>query len=356
MNITMDKLLVMMFEKRASDLHIVSGAPPVLRIDGELRKINQENLSKEHCQDLIYSVLTDKQKEIFEMDNELDLSFGVKGLGRVRMNVYMQRGAVGSALRAIPNSFMTFDELGLPAVINDIVQMPIGMVLVTGPTGSGKSTTLASIINYMNENRKEHIVTVEDPIEYVHEHKNCLVSQREIGSDTKTFPAELKYSMRQDPDIIMIGEMRDHETIAAALTIAETGHLVFATLHTPDATQSINRIIDVFPPYQQGQVRAQLSMTLQAVLCQKLHMRSKSKGGGLVLSLEVLMITPAIRNMIREQKVEQVPSAMQTGGERGMQTMNQALYRLYKKGDITYAQALDASPDKADMERIMGKA
>ncbi|MFW6134309.1 MAG: type IV pilus twitching motility protein PilT [Elusimicrobiota bacterium] len=354
MTVSIDKLLELMFEKEASDLHIHSGSPPILRIDGELKKATSEELTGDQCQNIIYSILTEKQKEVFEGENELDLSFGVKGLGRVRMNVYMQRQAVCASMRAIPNKFYTFEELGLPGAVNDVVKLPVGLVLVTGPTGSGKSTTLASIINYLNENRKSHIVTIEDPIEYVHEHKDCLVSQRELGSDTKTFPTALKYAMRQDPDIIMVGEMRDVETIAAALTIAETGHLVFATLHTPDAPQSINRIIDVFPPHQQPQIRSQLSMVLQAVFCQKLLQRSKHKGGGLALAVEVLMVTPGIRNMIREDKTEQIGSAMQTGGNVGMQTMNQALYRLYKKGDISYEQALEHCSDKKDMKRIIG--
>jgi len=353
MTVSMDQLLRLMFEKNASDLHIHSESPPVLRIDGALKKVNSEDLTKDDCQNLIYSILTDKQKEQFELQNELDISFGVKGMGRVRMNVYMQRGAVGAALRAIPSSFFTFEELGLPGAINEIVRFPVGLILVTGPTGSGKSTTLASIINYLNENRESHIVTIEDPIEYVHEHKNCLITQREVGSDTKTFPNALKYAMRQDPDIILIGEMRDQETIAAALTIAETGHLVFATLHTPDAPQSINRIIDVFPPHQQSQIRSQLSMVLQAVFCQKLLERSKHKGGGRVLAVEVLMVTPGIRNIIREEKTEQIHSAMQTGASSGMQTMNQALYRLYRRGDITYEQAMDNCTDRKDMERVM---
>jgi len=356
MSVSIDQLLNMLFEKGASDLHIHADAPPVLRIDGELRKINSDKLTKEKCQALIYSLITDRQKEEFENNLELDMSFSVSGRGRVRMNVYMQRGAVCCAMRSIPDRFYSFEQLGLPPAINEIVKLPVGMVLVTGPTGSGKTTTLASVINYLNEHRRSHIVTVEDPIEYLHDHKNCVVTQRELGTDTKSFPQALKYAMRQDPDIIMIGEMRDMETVAAALTIAETGHLVFATLHTPDAPQSINRIIDVFPPYQQGQVRSQLSMTLQAVFSQQLLMRSKAKGGGLTLAAEVLIVTPAIRNMIREQKTEQIQSAMQTGGERGMQTMNQALYRLYKSGDITYQQAIDNCFDKKDMKRVMGSA
>ncbi len=355
MNISMNQLLMLMFEKGASDLHIVSDSPPVLRIEGKLIKVNNEKITKQQCQDLIYSVLTDKQKEQFEVESELDLSLSVRDLGRVRMNVYMQRNAICSALRAIPNKFMTFEELGLPGAVNEVVKLPAGLVLITGPTGCGKSTTLASMINYLNKNKKSHIVTVEDPIEYVHEHNNCIISQRELGTDTKSFPAALKYAMRQDPDIIMIGEMRDSETITAALTIAETGHLVFATIHTPDAPQSINRIIDVFPPHQQGQVRSQLSMSLQAVFCQQLLSRTKHSGGGLVLAVEVLVVTPGIRNIIREQKTEQIHSAIQSGGEKGMQTMNQALYRLYRKGDITYSQAMDNSSDKKDMLRVMGR-
>ncbi len=354
MDITMDKLLILMFEKGASDLHLVNDALPTFRIDGALKKLDGEKLSKEQCQDLIYSVLTEKQKEHFESEKELDLSFSVKNLGRVRMNVYMQRGSICAAFRAISNKFMTFEELGLPRAVNDIVQMSTGLVLVTGPTGSGKSTTLASIIDYLNNQRKSHIITVEDPIEYVHKHNNCIISQREVGGDTGSFPAALKYAMRQDPDILMIGEMRDRETIESALTMAETGHLVFATLHTPDAPQSINRIIDVFPPHQQGQVRSQLSMVLQSVFCQKLIPKSKHKGGGVVLAVEVLMVTPGIRNIIREQKTEQIQSAMQTGADKNMQTMNVAIFGLYSRGIITYDQALEYSSDKKDMLRVMG--
>ncbi|MGM0568179.1 MAG: type IV pilus twitching motility protein PilT, partial [Elusimicrobiota bacterium] len=252
MEAKIDQLIKLMFEKGGSDLHLHAGVPPVLRIGGEVRRVNTESLSKEQCRDMIYSTLTDKQKEEFEAEHELDLSFGIKDLGRVRANVYLQKGAVCASLRAIPNRFYSFEEQGLPGAINEVVRLPVGLVLVTGPTGSGKSTTLASVINYLNENRRGHIITIEDPIEFVHPHKNCVVTQREVGSDTKTFPRALKYCMRQDPDIIMVGEMRDMETISSALTIAETGHLVFATLHTPDAAQSINRIIDVFPPHQQS--------------------------------------------------------------------------------------------------------
>jgi twitching motility protein PilT len=356
MAVSIDKLMRLMFEKNASDLHIHSNTPPVLRIDAHLKRVNSEKLSKDECRDIIYSILTDKQKREFEQEQLLDLSFVVKGLGRLRMNVYLQRGAICASMRAIPNKFFTFKELGLPGAVNEVIKLPMGLVLVTGPTGSGKSTTLASMINYLNENRKSHIVTVEDPIEYVHDHKSCIVSQRELGSDTKSFPRALKYAMRQDPDIIMVGEMRDRETIAAALTIAETGHLVFATLHTPDAPQSINRIIDVFPPHQQSQIRSQVSLVLQAVFCQKLLMRSKKKGGGLALVVEVLRVTAGIRNMRREEKTEQIRSAMQTGGDKGMLTMNQALYTLYKNGDINYEQAMDNCTDRKDMKRVMGKS
>lgn len=355
MKITMDYLLNVMFDKKASDLHLIPGAPPVYRVNAQIKKLSQEVLSTKQCHELAYSVLTDKQKELFESENELDLSFSLEGLGRVRMNIYLQRSTVCCALRAIPNNFFSFEDLGLPGAINETVKLQTGLILVTGPTGSGKTTTLASVVDYLNEHRTSHIITVEDPIEYVHNHKNCIISQREIGADTKSFPRALKYAMRQDPDIILIGEMRDYETIASALTIAETGHLVFATLHTPDAPQSINRIIDVFPPHQQSQVRSQLSMVLEAVFCQRLLAKSMHKGGGLSLAVEVLVVTPAIRNIIREQKTEQLRSAMQTGGDKGMQTMNQSLYSLYQKGHITYNQAMEYCTDKKDMLRVMGE-
>ena len=306
------------------------------------------------CQRLIYSLLTDSQKEKFEATSELDLSFGIKGVGRVRMNVFRQRGSVGAALRSIPQKILTFDDLHLPPVVLELMKLHKGLVLVTGPTGSGKSTTLASMINYLNENRSSHIVTIEDPIEYVHFHKKSIVNQREVGSDTTSFPAALKYVLRQDPDIILIGEMRDLETISAALTIAETGHLVFATLHTTDAASAVNRIIDVFPPYQQAQIRSQLSMVLQAVFAQQLL--PLASGSGRTLSCEVLVVTPAIRNLIREMKIEQIYLTMQTGGKFGMQTMNQSLYELYQKRLIPYQTALDASTDPDDLKRILQKS
>ncbi|MEE9316484.1 MAG: type IV pilus twitching motility protein PilT [bacterium] len=351
--VSIDELLQLMMEKGASDLHLTVDVPPTLRIDGELVPTEHEKLQEDQCQRLVYSLLTDKQKERFESTNELDLSFGIKNVGRVRMNVFRQRGVVAASLRAIPNYFMTFEELGLPSAVFDVVKLPVGLVLVTGPTGCGKTTTLASMINYINEHRSGHIVTVEDPIEYVHPHKNCIVSQREIGSDTSSFGLALKHVFRQDPNFILVGEMRDLETISSTLTIAETGHLVFATLHTTDATQSINRIIDVFPPYQQPQIRSQLSFVLQAVFCQRLLPRASGKGR--CLAVEVLRVTPGIRNMIREEKTEQIPSAMQAGGKFGMQTMNWSLYDLYTRRQITYAQALTESPDVEDLKRICKK-
>lgn len=351
--LSMQDLLLVMVEKRASDLHITAGVPPMLRIDGEVVQTEYEKLTPDYCQRLIYSLLTDAQKEKFESTNELDLSFGIKGVGRVRMNVFRQRGSVGAALRSIAQHILTFEDLHLPPVVNEIMKMRKGLVLVTGPTGSGKSTTLASFINYLNENRAGHIVTIEDPIEYVHLHKKSIINQREIGSDSLSFEAALKYVLRQDPDIILVGEMRDLVTISSALTLAETGHLVFATLHTTDAASSINRIIDVFPPHQQSQIRAQLSMTLQAVFAQQLLPRAS--GSGRVLACEVLMMTPGIRNMVREMKNEQIYLAMQTGGKFGMQTMNQSLHDLYARREIPYQAALDASTDVDDMKRIMQK-
>ncbi|MBD3272143.1 MAG: PilT/PilU family type 4a pilus ATPase, partial [Elusimicrobia bacterium] len=302
--INMNDLLVLLMEKGASDLHITTGSPPMLRIDGEIVQTNYERLTPETCQRIIYSLLTDTQKERFEAKNELDLSFGIKGIGRVRMNVFRQRGSIAAALRSIPSKMLSFDELGIPPVIYEVLKLQKGLVLVTGPTGSGKSTTLASMVDFLNEHRASHIVTVEDPVEFLHFHKKSIINQREIGTDSDAFPTALKYVLRQDPDIILIGEMRDLETIAAALTIAETGHLVFATLHTPDAAQSINRIVDVFPPHQQSQIRAQLSFVLQSVFSQMLLLHAS--GAGRVLACEVLIVTAGIRNLIREQKVEQI--------------------------------------------------
>lgn len=352
--VDMGELLSEMVEKGASDLHLTAGSPPALRIDGEIVSTSHGKLTPEVCQRLVYSLLTDAQKQRFEASNELDVSIAIKNVGRVRMNVFRQKGAVGAALRAIPSTIYRLDELGVPPVVYDILKIPKGLVLVTGPTGSGKSTTLASMIDFLNENEMGHVVTIEDPIEYVHLHKKCIVNQREVGGDTPSFVSALKYVLRQDPDIILIGEMRDLETIQAAITIAETGHLVFATLHTTDAPQSINRMIDVFPPYQQAQIRSQLSFVLQAVFCQQLVPRAS--GTGRCLACEVLVVTPAIRNIIREQKTEQILMAMQTGSKFGMQTMNMSLIELYNRRVITFDAAMAYSTDPDDLKRLLQRS
>jgi twitching motility protein PilT len=348
--VNVDTLLRLMFEKGASDLHITAGAPPMLRIDGVITATEYEKLRPEVTQQLIYSILTDEQKEKFEKDNELDISFGVEGVGRVRMNVFQQRGSIASVMRNIPSKIRTFDDLKLPPVIKDLVKLPKGLVLVTGPTGSGKSTTLAAMLDWINTNLPHHIITIEDPIEYVHAHKACIVNQREVGTDTHTFTSALKYALRQDPDVILVGEMRDLETINAALTIAETGHLVFATLHTVDAIQTINRIIDVFPSGQQQQVRAQISFVLNGVISQQLLPLANSTGR--VVALEVLIPTPAVRNLIREEKIHQIYSAMQTGTESGMQTMNQALFNLYQKQLVSYDEIFSRTMDPKELLRM----
>lgn len=352
--VSMSELFLMMHERGASDLHLTAGAPPTLRIDGELVPTPFERLNADMTQQLVFSMMTDAQRQRFESTNELDMAFGLKGIGRLRMNVYKQRGAVGAAIRSIPQTFMTFEEMGLPRVIYDVMKIPRGLVLVTGPTGSGKSTTLASMIDYLNERKTMHIMTIEDPIEYVHTHKKCIINQREVGQDTERFSAALKTVLRQDPDVILIGELRDLETIQAALTIAETGHLVFATLHTNDTGQTINRIIDVFPPHSQEQVRVQLSFVLQAVFCQILipHI----SGQGRALACEVMMVTSAIRNLIREQKTEQMILTIQTGGKFGMQTMNQSLAALYQKKQIAYQEAILRSTDPEDLKRLIQRS
>ena len=352
--INMNDLLIMMVQKKASDLHLTVGASPALRIDGLIVQTPLEKLTPESCQRLIYSLLSDAQKQRYESENELDVSFGIKGLGRVRMNVFRQRGSVGAALRSVPSRFMTFEELGLPPAITEVLKLPRGLVLVTGPTGSGKSTTLASMIDKINESRPNHIITVEDPIEYLHFHKMSIVNQRELGHDTSTYTQALKYVLRQDPDVILIGEMRDSATIAAALTIAETGHLVFSTLHTNAAASTVNRILDSFPPQRQEQAKSQLSLTLQAILCQALI--PHASGVGRVLACELLMVNPAIRNLVREQKIEQIYMAIQTGAKSGMQTMNQCLYDLWLKHQITAETALEISTDMEDLRRMITKA
>ncbi len=349
--VSMGELFVLMHERGASDLHLTAGAPPTLRIDGLLLPTPFEMLNAETVQALIYSLLNEQQRQRFEASNELDLAFNLRGIGRVRMNVYRQTGSVGAAIRAIPSSFKTFDEIGVPKSILDIMKLPKGLILVTGPTGSGKSTTLASMIDFINETRAAHIVTIEDPIEFVHTHKKSVVNQREVGADTATFGAALRHILRQDPNVILIGELRDLETIQAALNIAETGHMVLATLHTTDCAQTINRIIDVFPQHQLAQVRVQLSFVLQAVLCQQLL--SHATGAGRVLACETLIVNSAIRNLIREQKVEQIQVAIQTGGKIGMQTMNQSLAELYFQQKITFQEAMAHSMDSEDLRRLM---
>ena len=349
--VSMGELFLLMHERGASDLHLTVGAPPTLRIDGSLVPTPFEKLNSEMAQTLIYSLLNDQQRQRFEASSELDLAFNLRGIGRVRMNVYRQTGSVGAAVRAIPNSFKTFEEIGMPKSILDIMKLPKGLILVTGQTGSGKSTTLASMIDFINETRAAHIVTIEDPIEFVHSHKKSVINQREVGSDTVTFGAALRHILRQDPDVILIGELRDLETIQAALSIAETGHMVLATLHTTDCAQTINRIIDVFPQHQLDQVRVQLSFVLQAVLCQQLL--SHATGTGRVLACETLIVNSAIRNLIREQKVEQIQVAIQTGGKIGMQTMNQSLADLYFKQKITFQEAMAHSMDPEDLRRLM---
>ena len=345
------QLLKIMVDKGASDLHIAVGSPPQLRIDGSLVPLKTNPLTAADTRQLCYSVLTDTQKQRFESANELDLSFGVKGLSRFRGNVFMQRGAVGGVFRMIPFEILSFDQLGLPAVVAGFAEKPRGLVLVTGATGSGKSTTLAAIIDKINREKRHHIMTIEDPIEYLHPHKNCIVNQREVGADTGGFTTALRYVLRQDPDVVLIGELRDLETIEAAMTISETGHLALATLHTNGAVQSINRIIDVFPPHQQAQIRAQLSFVVEGIISQQLI--PHASGRGRVLALEVMVPTPAIRNLIRENKVHQIYSQMQVGQSQNfMQTMNQSLYRLYRKGDVTLEDALLRSSD-ADELRTM---
>ncbi|MBE9502675.1 MAG: type IV pilus twitching motility protein PilT [Proteobacteria bacterium] len=353
-SITLHQLLKVMFDKGASDLHITTGSPPQLRINGELIPLKVQALGQVETKQLCYSILTDAQKHKFEEENELDISFGVKGVSRFRGNIYMQRGAVAGSFRAIPFDIKSFDDLNLPLVAKTISDKPRGLVLITGPTGSGKSTTLAAMIDRINCERHDHIITIEDPIEFVHPHKNCLVNQREVGADTKSFKRALKSILRQDPDVVLIGELRDMETIEAALTIAETGHLAFATLHTNSCVQTINRIVDVFPAYQQAQVRAQLSFVLEGVLSQTLL--PKANGQGRVLALEVMVPNPAIRNLIREDKVHQIYSQMQVGQDKfGMQTMNQALANLYFRRLVTLDDAMSRSSDTEELRQMISQ-
>ena len=349
---SLDQMLKEMVARGASDLHITTGIPPTVRVHGGLKPLGETPLAPAGTKQLAYSILTDVQKQKFEENKELDFSFGVKGLGRFRANVFLQRGAVGVAIRTIPYKIFGFTELGLPKVVEELCARPSGLILVTGPTGSGKSTTLTTMIDKINSERHEHIITIEDPIEFVHSHKKCIVNQREVHSDTYSFANALRAALRQDPDKVLIGEMRDVETILAALTIAETGHLTFATLHTNSAVQTINRIIDVFPAAQQPQIRAQLSFVLEGVICQSLLPRAD--GQGRVLLMEIMVPNPAIRNLIREDKIHQIYSVMQAGQEKsGMQTMNQALMTAYTKRALTTEMALAASQNPDELTQMM---
>jgi len=348
--VTFKDLLDLLVERDASDLHLIVGVPPQLRVDEKLIPADLDPLSPAACHDLIYSFLSEEQKKSLELKHELDLSFEVPGLSRFRINVYHHRGYISAAIRRIPFEIYSFEELGLPPVTQEIVRKPKGLVLVTGATGSGKSTSLASMIELINRERQCHIVTVEDPIEYVHQHKKSIVSQREIGNDTYSFANALKYVLRQDPDVILIGEMRDLETVRAALTIAETGHLVFTTLHTNDAVQTINRIIDIFPAQFQPQIRLQLSFVVQAVFSQQLIPKVGDKGR--LLACEVMIATPAIRSLIREGKIHQIYSAIQTGSREGMRTMNVSLVKLYSQGLISYENVWRTTAPE-DLERLL---
>ncbi|GFO57960.1 twitching motility protein PilT [Geomonas silvestris] len=350
--INFHQLLKELVERGGSDLHITTNTSPQIRIDGKLTPMDIPPLTPVETKQLCYSILTDSQKHKFEEENELDLSFGVKGLSRFRGNIFVQRGAVAGVFRVIPYKILTFEELGLPPVVKELCDKPRGLILVTGPTGSGKSTTLASMIDRINTERHDHIVTIEDPIEYLHPHKGCIVNQREVGADTKSFKHALKYVLRQDPDVVLVGELRDLETIEAALTLAETGHLCFATLHTNSCAQTINRIIDVFPPYQQTQVRVQLSFVLEGVLSQTLIPRAG--GTGRALALEVMVPNPAIRNLIREDKVHQIYSQMQVGQDKfGMQTLNQSLMSLLAKRIISVDDALARSSEPDELKQML---
>jgi twitching motility protein PilT len=347
-------LLQEMIDNDASDLHITAGERPKLRIDGDICDCSVDHiLSPKDTLQLAYSVLTESQKKRFELEDELDFSFGIQNLARFRGNVFKQRGCVAMVLRMIPFSVRTFEELGLPPVMARLSERPRGLILVTGPTGSGKSTTLAAVIDKINKERKSHIITVEDPIEFIHRHQGCIVNQREIGTDTKSFATALKYALREDPDVILVGEMRDLETVAAALTIAETGHLVLATLHTNSAAESINRIIDVFPSNQQSQIRAQLAFVLEGVVTQTLLQRSRGKGR--VMACEIMVATPAIRALIRDDKIHQIYSALQSGKKHGMQTMTDSLYQLYMNREVVKEECLRVAQEPNEFLRMIGE-
>ncbi|MCG8466934.1 MAG: type IV pilus twitching motility protein PilT [Gemmatimonadetes bacterium] len=351
--VSLRALLDEMIKRGASDLHLTVGERPKFRVDGQLTDASVDAILRpKDTMALGYSVLTEQQKKRFEQEDELDFSFSIENVSRFRANLFKQRGSIGCAIRQIPFEIKSFHELGVPPIIAKLAEKPRGLVLVTGPTGSGKSTTLAAMVDKINTERQGHIMTIEDPIEFVHFHKGCVVNQREVGSDTRSFPTALKYVLRQDPDVILIGEMRDLETIQAALTIAETGHLAFATLHTNSAAESINRVIDVFPAHQQEQVRAQLAFVLEGVVTQTLL--PKASGKGRVVATEILVATPAIRALIREEKVHQIYSAMQAGKKFGMQTLNDSLYQLYVQRQVALEECLRVSSDPTEFKRMVG--
>lgn len=346
---TIIDLLRITLDKGASDLHLTAGAPPHLRIDGELQPLPLPRYTPPDIKGTVYSMMSEMQIKHFELDREFDFAYSIKNLGRFRVNVFMQRGSVGCVVRSVPTSKMSIEKLGLPAITKDLIMRPRGIVFVTGPTGSGKTTSLAAMIDYINEHRHGHIITVEDPIEFLHEHKNCLVNQRELGPDTQGFSSALRHVLRQDPDIVLVGELRDTESMATAITAAETGHLVLTTLHTNDAAQTIDRIIDVFPPHQQAQIRLQLANSLQAIFCQTLCRRIS---GGRVLAYELLVASNAIRNLIREGKIHQIPTSIETGQSLGMKTMNMSLFELVKKNQVTREEARAHATNPADFEKM----
>jgi twitching motility protein PilT len=346
---TIVDLLGEMISRRASDLHLTVGSPPCIRVDGEINPLGYPRYLPQDVKGLVFSMMREDQIKQFEIEHEFDFAYGIKTLGRFRVNVFMQRGSVGCVIRAVPTTKKTMEELGLPPVTKDLIMRPRGIILVTGPTGSGKSTSLAAMIDYINDNRKAHIITVEDPIEFLHEHKSCLVNQRELGPDTQSFAVALKHVLRQDPDVILVGEMRDLETMATAITAAETGHLVFATLHTNDAAQTIDRIIDVFPPHQQAQIRLQIANSLQAIFCQCLCRRV---GGGRVMAYELLIANNAIRNLIREGKIHQIPSAIEVGQQIGMKTLTMVLTDLVNKQVVTREEARTHASNPADFDKF----
>jgi twitching motility protein PilT len=351
--VSLPELLKRVVELEGSDLHITTQTPPQIRVHGHLQRVEGPDMTPAETKQLAYSVLTDVQKKRFEETMELDFSFGIKGLARFRCNMFNQRGSVGAVYRLIPEKIRGFNELGLPPVLANLAERPRGLVLVTGPTGSGKSTTLAAMIDKINKERHDHILTIEDPIEFVHQHQGCLVNQREVHSDTQSFSMALRAALREDPDIVLIGEMRDLETVEAALRIAETGHLTFGTLHTNSAAQTINRIIDIFPSSQQSQIRTQLSLVLEGIVCQALLPKV---GGGRICSLEIMIPTPGIRNLIREDKIHQIYSAMQTGQDKfGMQTANQSLASLYMKKLVTLEHAMNASSNKDELQEMINR-